>query len=65
MNIKLGFYELEQARDIAKKSLARIEQMADDFSARVENKGDEKVDELLDEVQYNIMKTAIRMELIN
>lgn len=65
MNIKLGFYELEQARDIAKKSLAHIEQMADDFSARVENKGDEKVDELLDEVQYNIMKTAIRMELIN
>lgn len=65
MDIKLGFYELEQARDIAKKSLARIEQMADDFSARVENKGDEKVDELLEEVQYNIMKTAIRLELIN
>lgn len=65
MDIKLGFYDLEQARDIAKKSLARIEQMADDFSVRVENKGDEKVDELLEEVQYNIMKTAIRLELIN
>lgn len=65
MDIKFGFYDLEQARDIAKKSLARIEQMADDFSARVENKGDEKVDELLEEVQYNIMKTAIRLELIN
>lgn len=63
MNIKLGSYELDQARDIAKKSLARIEQMADDFSARVENKGDKKVDELLDEVQYNIVKTAVRMEL--
>lgn len=63
MNIKLGFYDLEQARDIAKKSLARIEQMADAFTDKVENKGDPLVDDLLNDVQYNIMEQAIRLEL--
>ena len=39
--------------------------MADNFTAKVENKGDPVVDRLLDDVQYDIMKDAIRKEIID
>ena len=63
MDIKLGKYDLAAAREIANKSIARITTMADDFVAKVENKSDPAVDELLDSVQYNMMEKAIKMEL--
>ena len=63
MDIKLGKYDLAAARDIANKSIARITTMADEFTAKVENKNDPAVDELLDSVQYNMMEKAIKMEL--
>ena len=36
--------------------------MADAFTEKVENKGNPLVDDLLNDVQYNIMKIAIREE---
>ena len=63
MDMKLGKYDLAAARDIANKSIARIITMADNFAAKVENKSDPSVDELLDSVQYNMMEKAIKMEL--
>lgn len=63
MDIKLGKYELAAARDIANKSIAHVTEIADAFAERVENKGNPFIDDLLNNVQYNIMKIAIRSEL--
>ena len=63
MDMKLGKYDLAAARDIANKSITRITTLADEFAAKVENKSDPAVDELLDSVQYNMMEKAIKMEL--
>ena len=65
MDIKLGKYDLTAAREIAQNSIARIQLVADDFTNKTENKGDPVVDELLDSVQYGIMKNAIRKEIID
>lgn len=64
MSVKRGKYDLEAAREMGRLSIARIEMMADDFTSKVENKGDPIVDELLDSVQYDIMKKAIRKEIV-
>ena len=63
MDMKLGKYDLAAARDIANKSIARITTMADDFAAKAENTFDKEVDDLLNDVQYNIMRKAVVMEL--
>lgn len=63
MDIKLGKYNLEEARKIAQSSIKHIESIADEFTQKVENKGNPLVDELLDDVQYNIMKSAIEKEM--
>lgn len=63
MDIKQGKYNLQEARKIAKSSMEHIEYIADKFSQKIENKGNSFVDELLNDVQYNIMKIAIQTEL--
>ena len=63
MDMKLGKYDLAAARDIANKSITRIITMADEFAAKIENTFDKEVDDLLNDVQYNIMRKAIVMEL--
>lgn len=63
MDIKQGKYNLQEARKIAKSSMEHIECIADEFTQKIENKGNPFVDELLNDVQYNIMKFAIQAEL--
>lgn len=63
MDIKQGKYNLQEARKIAKSSMEHIEYIADKFTQKIENKGNPLVDELLNDVQYNIMKIAIQTEL--
>ena len=63
MEVKRGCYNLEAAREVGKASIDRVITMADAFTDKVENKGNPLVDDLLNEVQYNIMEQAIRMEL--
>lgn len=65
MNIKMGKYDLAAAREIAKNSIARVEFMANNFTEKIENKCDPVIDRLLDDVQYDIMKDAIRKEIID
>lgn len=55
---------METARVVANTARANIERIADAFTEKVENKGNPLVDELLDDVQYNIMKSAIEKEMI-
>jgi hypothetical protein len=65
MDIKLGKYDLAAAREIAQKSITRIISIADNFAEKAENTFDKEVDDLLNDVQYNIMRKAVVMELQN
>lgn len=63
LEVKRGYYGLQTARVVGKTAIANIERLADAFTAKIEDKGDPLVDELLDSVQYNIMEKAIKMEM--
>lgn len=63
LNLKKGYYALSSALDIAETSMAHINDLYDRGMILFENKPDPNVDELLDNVQYNIMEWAIRNEL--
>jgi hypothetical protein len=63
--VKMGKYDLETARKEADKALLHIEDMCEPFTKYSEyNVNNKVVSELLDSVQYNIMKKAIQIELI-
>lgn len=59
----LDVYDLASARGSAKYYLSQIEQMADAFCAEREDKEDESVRALLEDVSYRIMRIAIEREL--
>ena len=61
--VKLGLYNLEDAEKQAKRAIDNITSVADRFTDKVDNIGDTKVDELLDDVQVSIMKIAIRNDI--
>ena len=56
-------YNLEDAEKQAKRAIDNITAVADKFTDKVENVGDPKVDELLNDVQVNIMKIAIKKDI--
>ena len=63
-NTKNLVYQLDEARKIAVDSLAEVIKMADDFSARhKDDPVDWRVDALLDDVQREIMKLGIELEM--
>lgn len=62
--VKKGLFSLEDARDIANKTLNHVIAIADDFCDKTEKTFDAYVDELLDDVQFNIMKIAVKGELV-
>ena len=63
-NTKNLVYQLNEARKIAVDSLAHIVKMADDFAARhADDPVDLHVDVLLDDVQRDIMKLGIELEI--
>lgn len=63
-NTKNLVYQLNEARKIAVDSLAHVVKMADDFAARhVDDPVDLHVDVLLDDVQRDIMKLGIELEM--
>lgn len=61
--VKLGLWNLEEAREIAKKEVACVISIADTFCDKIGSTSDSHVDWLLDDVQYNIMKIAVESEL--
>ena len=61
--VKLGLYNLEDAEKQAKRAIDNITSVADRFTDKVDNIGDTKVDELLDDVQVSIIKIAIRNDI--
>ena len=63
LDIKQGNWELAAARDLATMSLAHVEKIADEFCAQNEDKENEEMRDLLEDVSYNIMKIAVKEEL--
>lgn len=55
---------LEGAREEAKKVLAHTVEIADDFCARHQDKENQEMRKLLEDVSYNIMKTSVEKELL-
>lgn len=63
LDIKMGNWPLDKARELAKISLAHVEKIADEFCTKTSDQEDEKMRELLQDVSYNIMKIAVEKEL--
>lgn len=63
IEIKMGKYDLREARLIADKAKSHVEAMAEHAYSIYPNQEDPEVNSLLDDVQYEIMKIAIEKEL--
>lgn len=61
--VKQGCYNLEQAELIAERCITNIMNMAECAYKMFPNEENPEVNELLDDVQYNIMKIAIKKEI--
>ena len=62
-SIKSGDYSLGDVRWIAQVSIDRTDEMCAKFLEQCDNTVNKDVNELLDDVQYNIMKIAIKKEI--
>lgn len=62
-NVKIGCHPLEQAREIADAAINHIDEMCEEFLKTCSTEVDKKIDNLLDDVQCNIMKIAIKKEM--
>ena len=61
--VKLGFHNLTEAREIAKKSYNNIHSICDNFIEKNKNTLiNSEIDELLDDVAYQIMKISIKTD---
>lgn len=65
LDIKAGVYSLQEARDLANESRDHIDRMVKEFDKSHPEEEDKTMVELLNEVQYEIIKTAIKEELKN
>ena len=63
-DIKHGYLDLDEARYLAELSLAHVEKVANEFCAKHEDKENEAMRELLEEVSYEIMKISISKEIM-
>ena len=63
MDIKIGVMGLEEAREVANKSITHVNQLADDFCANTLDREDAMMRTLLESVQYEVMKIAVQKEL--
>jgi len=61
--VKLEPFNLDTARAIANNAMHHVDRMYDDFIAENNIGVNQDVDKLLDDVQYNIMKIAIKKEI--
>ena len=63
VKVKQGCYNLEQAELIAERCITNITNMAEHAYQKFPNTEDPEVNELLDDVQYEIMKIAVKKEI--
>jgi predicted nucleotidyltransferase len=62
-DVKVGCHSLETARSLADHAIENIDNMCDEYLKTCSTEVDKDVDALLDDVQYNIMKIAIKKEI--
>ena len=63
IDIKIGVMGLEEAREVSKRAIEHVTEMADKFCAEHIDKEDAQMRTLLESVQYEIMKIAVKKEL--
>lgn len=61
--VKAYKYNLIEARELAKETIDQLTIIADDFRNNTEDKCDEDVENLLNNVQYDIIKKSMKKEL--
>lgn len=61
--VKMGLYDLTEARQIGKSAIENVISICDNFTATHEEAFDENVEELLNEVQLNLMREGIKNTL--
>ena len=64
LDVKRGYYDLDTARVVANTAINNVIRVADAFAEKVENKGDPEVDDILDGVQYSIMRQSVANEFL-
>lgn len=64
VEVKRGYHSLDEAKELADSAIAAIDLNVEEFLAGKKEEEDEVMRELLDDVQYNIMKAAISRELM-
>ena len=62
-DVKVGRHSLETARSLADSAIENINNMCNEYLLTCSTDVDQEVDVLLDDVQYNIMKIAIKKEI--
>lgn len=65
LDLKLQKIPYEQGQKLADESIARVTKMADEFCSIRKDEEDSDMRELLEDVQYNIMKFSVERELDN
>lgn len=63
IDIKIGVMGLDEAREVGKRAIEHVTEMADKFCAEHIDKEDAQMRTLLESVQYEIMKIAVKKEL--
>lgn len=63
IDIKKGKYSLTEAEKIAEDNLEEIKKIADDFTNTHLSENNEDMDKLLDKIQIQVIKRALRKEL--
>lgn len=63
--VKQGYFNLDEARVAADSAIANVTATADAFCEKIGKTFDTEVDTLLDDVQYNIVKTALKGEILS
>ena len=62
-SVKLGWYNLNEAREFGERAIDHILRMHDEFVKQVSDEADPEVDALLDDVQLEIMKIAVKHDI--
>ena len=65
MDIKVGNWPLDKARELAKMTVEHVEKIADEFCNTHSDEENVEMRELLDDVCYNIIKISIQEEMNN
>ena len=63
VEVKRGYHSLDEAKELADSAIAAIDLNVKEFLAGKKEEENKEMRELLDDVQYNIMKIAISKEL--